>query len=90
MATWPGFGPASCSKPQAGSKALLHKIQSSCSSPVGEVWLTSLKGRLTWPPQTRSMGKLSGSKFQSPRIKICLPVAKRSNCGQNLLADLPV
>eukprot|EP00971_Amphidinium_carterae_P283048 5619004-Amphidinium_carterae.1 len=66
MATWSGLVPASLSTPQAGSKALLQSTQSIWRLPVGEVIVTSLKGRLTWDPQTKSMGKLSGSKFQSP------------------------
>eukprot|EP00971_Amphidinium_carterae_P281962 5597213-Amphidinium_carterae.1 len=62
--------------PHAGMSTLLQSIQSSCSSPVGDVWVTSLSGLLIWPPLTKSMGKSSGSKFQSPRIKICrLPKA---------------
>eukprot|EP00971_Amphidinium_carterae_P239800 4760599-Amphidinium_carterae.1 len=56
--------------------ALLQSIQSSCSSPVGEVCVAALRGRLICPPLTKSMGKLSGSKFQSPSMKICrLPKA---------------
>eukprot|EP00971_Amphidinium_carterae_P256101 5084803-Amphidinium_carterae.2 len=58
--------------PQAGSSALEHRIQSVWTSPCGEVKVTLLRGRLAIQPCNRSMGKSSGAKFQSPKMKIIL------------------
>eukprot|EP00971_Amphidinium_carterae_P027899 549636-Amphidinium_carterae.1 len=51
------------------SRAPCYK-ESRLTLPLGEVPSTSLRGRLTWPPCTKSIRNSSGEKFQSPRIII--------------------